>query len=109
PLPPGDPEEPLASATVPVVVAHPRRTLSQADAQACEPADDVVRSPARLLDRLHAGEPLKQRAERRLQLDPPQRRPEAEVDAGAERQVRVRRPADVETVGIGEDLRVAVR
>ena len=83
-----DLEEPLAAAPVPLVVAH-RGALSQVDAEPREPADDVVGSPGGLLDELHRGEALEERPERRLQLDPSQRRAEAEVDPRAERQVRV--------------------
>ena len=42
--------------------------------------------------------PVEQRPERRLQLDAGQRRPDAEVDAGAEGDVRVLGAADVEGV-----------
>ena len=51
------------------------------NAKAGEPADDVVRLPRRFLDELEVGEPIHQRGERDLKLQPAERRPEAEVDA----------------------------
>ena len=42
------------------------------------------------------------------ELEPRQRRADAEMDAGAEAHMRVRRPAGVEGVGIGKALGIAV-
>src|SRR5438876_9221170 len=78
------------------------RTLAEADAQAVETSDDVARLPSRLLDRLHPREPFEERPERGLELEATERRAEAEVDPGAEAQMRVRRPAEVELVGLVE-------
>ena len=57
---------------------------------------------------LQGRRPVEQRAERRLELHPGQRRADAEVDAGAEGDVRVVGAADVEGVGGREHRRVPV-
>ena len=62
----------------------------------------------RLAAELERRRPVQQRAERGLQLDPGQRRPDAEVHAGAEGDVRVVGAADVQGVRLGEHGRVAV-
>src|SRR6476661_543874 len=84
------------------------RTLAEPDAEPGETADDVTRLPSRLLDRLHPGEAFEERSERRLELEAAERRTETEVDPGAEAQMRVRRPPEVQTIGLVEDLRIAV-
>src|SRR2546430_16919345 len=84
------------------------RTLAEADAQAVETPDDVARLPSRLLDRLHPREPLEERPERGLELEATEGRTEAEVDPGAEAQMRVRRPAEVELVGLVEHRGITV-
>src|SRR6266699_1472035 len=84
------------------------RTLAEADAQAVETANDVARLPSRFLDRLHPREPFEERPERGLELEATERRAEAEVDPGAEAQMRVRGPAELEPVGLVEHLGIAV-
>ena len=54
-------------------------------------------------------QPLEERLEQHFELEPRERRAEAEVRAGAEGEVPVRRAADVELVRPGEGARVAVR
>src|SRR6059058_5413396 len=83
-------------------------TLAEPDPQPRETADDVARLPSWFLHRLHAREAFEEHPERGLELETAERRAEAEVGARAEAQVRVRCAAEIQAIGIVEDLRVAV-
>src|SRR5262245_6030813 len=89
-------------------VGSRRRPASGPDPQALEPPDDVVRLPARFLDELEVREAVHQRRERDLELLAAERRPEAEVDPGAEREVRIRVSGQVELVRLRRPVWVPV-
>src|SRR5580692_5785268 len=66
--------------------------------------DERARAPAQRLwgyRQRHGSEPLQQRAERDLGLQPGQRSAQAVVDAVTERQVPRAVPADVQPLGVG--------
>src|ERR1051326_3119485 len=71
--------------------------------------DEVRAQPAHRPRQLDVGQPGEQLLEHDVNPEPGEIRAEAEVLADAERQMVVGRAADIETVGIGEDVFVAVR
>src|SRR6185437_15314985 len=73
--------------------------------QTVEVIDVVV---TRFACKANAGQPFEQRRQRRLQLDPRQRRADAEMDASAEADVLTVGAERIEGVGMREPFRVAV-
>ncbi len=74
----------------------------RARAAALEPAQDEARLPGRLGDQLQRRHPREDRPEQDPQLQPRERRPQAEVDPGPEREVRVRGAIEDQAVGVRE-------
>src|SRR5947199_6967781 len=70
--------------------------------------DEGRAQPLRLAVQREVRQAIKQRLEHHPQLQPRQARAQAEVLAEAEGDVVVRGAADVEAIGLGEDLLVAV-
>src|SRR5512135_440024 len=85
----------------PACVAHRDRTGSHRQRQLLQTTRDPAWAPAGTLRaQFDGGEPAQQRRDRDVGLEPGERRPEAEVDALAERQVPVVGAADVELVRV---------
>src|SRR3954451_23220410 len=86
-----------------------RRPWGEPNLELVESADDVVVAVGRFGGgQLHVGEPAEHGREGDLAFQAGQRRAQAEVGAAAECEVAVRGAADVEAVGVGELLGVAV-
>src|SRR3989304_1696618 len=82
----------------------------EAHRQRAQPTvDDVLFVLWRLGEQVQAAEPPDERREGDLALDAGERRAEAEVDAEAEGEMAAVASGDVEPIGFGEGVRVAVR
>src|SRR5205823_7588923 len=87
-----------------------RERLTTPQPEPVETPDHERTRSARLLDELELAPAGAECVDARGELDPRQRRADADVDAAAEPDVLIGvRPGDVEGIGIVEDARVAVR
>src|SRR2546426_6343748 len=95
-----------AKATVALRLRSPRREPHR---HRFDAVDEVRAQATRRAGELDVGQPGEQLLEHDVNLEPGEIRAEAEVLADAEREMVVGRAPDVEAVGIGEDVFVAVR